>query len=51
MNINIDQYMKVKEFMSHLKGYNKPCLKINYEHYTKVFFRFLRFAFEIKLMG
>ena len=36
MNINIDQYMKVKEFMSHLKGYNKPCLRINYEHYSKV---------------
>jgi hypothetical protein len=36
MKINFDQLVKVKRINSHLEGYNKPCLNINYEHYTKV---------------
>lgn len=36
MKINYENLVKYKRSQSHLESYNKPCLNINYEHYTKV---------------
>ena len=34
--INIKQLCRVREAKSHLNGYNKAVLRINYEHLAKV---------------
>tara|TARA_R100000908_G_scaffold64192_2_gene47225 strand:+ start:948 stop:1121 length:174 start_codon:yes stop_codon:yes gene_type:complete len=34
--INIKQLCRVREAKSHLNGYNKPVLRINYEHLARV---------------
>lgn len=34
--INIKQLCRVRQAKSHLNGYNKPVLRINYEHLAKV---------------
>tara|TARA_B100000963_G_scaffold240208_1_gene210111 strand:- start:12375 stop:12518 length:144 start_codon:yes stop_codon:yes gene_type:complete len=36
MNIDFFQLCKVRKQKSHLKDYNKPVLRINYEHLAKV---------------